>query len=41
MSLERLGRQVTRLPAAHGGEEGGEGLFRCLVALPEVLGLLP
>ena len=44
MSLERLGRQVARLPAAHGGEESGEvGQFQRLgaVALPEVLGLLP
>src|SRR5271163_1930701 len=44
MSLERLGRQVTGLPTADTGEEGGEvGQFQSLgaVALPEVLDLLP
>src|SRR5580693_5382982 len=44
MSLERLGRQVTGLPTADTGEEGGEvGQFQRLgtVAFPEVLDLLP
>src|SRR4051812_5989597 len=44
MSLERLGRQVTGLPAADSREEGGEvGQFQRLgaVAFPEVLDLLP
>src|SRR5438309_1197303 len=44
MSLERLGRQVTGLPTAGTGEEGGEvGQLQRLraVALPEILDLLP
>src|SRR3954451_9974496 len=44
MSLERLGRQVTGLPTADSGEEGGEvGQFQRLraVALAEILDLLP
>src|SRR5580658_5701106 len=44
MSLERLGRQVTGLPTADTGEEGGEvRQFQRLgaVTLPEVLDLLP
>src|SRR5712671_1451796 len=44
MSLERLGRQVTGLPTADTGEEGGEvGQFQRLraVTLPEVRELLP
>src|SRR5947209_9415431 len=44
MSLERLGRQVTGLPTADTGEEGGEvGQLQRLgaVALPEVPDLLP
>ena len=44
MSIDRLGRQVTGLPAPHGGEEGGKvGQLRRPGAVPlcRVLDLLP
>src|SRR5262245_10814350 len=44
MPLDRLGREVIGLPAAHTGEEGGEvGQLQRLgaVALPELLDFLP